>query len=88
MEKVFLCVINFLVSWHDGSITDNILPYTQNHIGNYKVCVHQGFPRSADAVLILVGPITLKQAQTLAHDLCPYLLWTSIAYVSLHQASY
>jgi len=30
----------------------------------------------------------MKQAQTLASDLCPYLLWTSIVYVSLHQASY
>jgi hypothetical protein len=33
--KVFLCAINFPGSWHDGSITANILPFIANNIGNY-----------------------------------------------------
>jgi hypothetical protein len=42
--KVFLCTINFPGSWHDGSITSNILPYIHNNIGMYKMCIDQGFP--------------------------------------------
>jgi hypothetical protein len=72
--KVFLCAINFPGSWHDGSITANILPYIWNNIGNYKMCVDQGFPRSGDAHLILVGPISERQAKRLALNLGPYLL--------------
>jgi hypothetical protein len=36
--KVFLTAINFPSSWHDGSMTANILPYIHERIGNYK-CV-------------------------------------------------
>ena len=61
--KVFLCAVNFPGSWHDGSITADILPYIRKMIGSYKMCVNQGFPRSGDAALILVGPIRHRQAQ-------------------------
>jgi len=85
--KVFLCAINFPGSWHDGSITANILPYIRNNIGNYKMCVDQGFPRTGDANLILVGPISKKQAKKLAPNLRPYFLRISNIYISLRQAS-
>jgi hypothetical protein len=85
--KVFLCAINFPGSWPDGSITANILPYIRNNIGNYKMCVDQGFPRSGDAHLILVGPISKRQAKRLALNLRPYLLRISNIYTSLRQAS-
>jgi hypothetical protein len=85
--KVFLCAINFPGSWHDGSITANILPYIRNNIRNYKMCVDQGFPRSGDAHLILVGPISKRQAKRLAPNLRPYLLRISNIYTSLRQAS-
>jgi hypothetical protein len=42
--NVFLATINFPGSWHDGSITANILPYIGNNIGTYNMCVDQGFP--------------------------------------------
>jgi hypothetical protein len=35
--KVFLCAISFPGSWHDGSITANILPFIQNNIGIQNV---------------------------------------------------
>jgi hypothetical protein len=38
------------------------------------MCVDQGFPRSSDAHLILVGPISKRQAKKLAPNLRPYLL--------------
>ncbi len=85
--KVFLAAINFPGSWHDGSITANILPYIRERIGNYKMCVDQGFPRSGDASFILVGPISHRQARRLAANLRQYLLTISNVYVSLRQAS-
>ncbi len=85
--KVFLCAINFPGRWHDGSITANILPYIWNNIRNYKMCVDQGFPGCGDAHLILVGPISKRQAKRLAPNLRPYLLRISNIYTSLQQAS-
>jgi hypothetical protein len=85
--KVFLCAINFPGSWHVGSITAYILPYIRKMIGSYKMCVDQGFPRSRDAALILVGAISRRQAVCLAADLRAYLLKIFNIYVSLYQAS-
>jgi len=85
--KVCLCALNFPGSWHDGSITANILLYFQKKIGRYKMCVDQSFPRRGDAANILVGPISQTQAQRLARNLRPNLLCLSNVYVLLHQAS-
>jgi hypothetical protein len=85
--KVFLAAINFPSSWHDGSITANILPYICERIGNYKMCVDQRFRRSGDASFILVGPISHRQAWHLAANLWQYLLTISNVYDSLCQAS-
>jgi hypothetical protein len=64
-----------------------ILPHIQSNIGNYKMCVDQGFPCSRDAASILVGPISQKQARTLAVNLQTYPLHLSNVYVSLRHAS-
>jgi hypothetical protein len=64
---VFLAAINFPGSWHDGSITANILLYIHERIGNYKMCIDQGFLRSGDASFILVGPVADK------HDILPQI---------------
>ncbi len=85
--KVFLCAINFPGSWPDGSITANILPYIRKNIGNYKMCIDQGFPQTGDANLILDGPISKKQAKKLALNLRPYFLQILNIYTSLRQAS-
>ncbi len=85
--KVFLCAINFPGSWHDGSLTANVLPYIRDNIRCYKICVDQGFPKSGAAAGILVGPISKKTAWTLAPILRPYLLKISSVYTSLRQAS-
>jgi len=81
--KVFLCAINFPGSWYYGSITANILLYICKMIGSYKMCVDQGFPRSQDTALILVGPISDRQAVHLAANLQPYLIKISNINVSL-----
>ena len=85
--KVFLAAINFPGSWHDGSITTNLLPFITGKIQGYKICVDQGFPRSGDACQILVGPYSKRSACRLAPNLRPYLLRMSATYTSLRQAS-
>ncbi len=83
MAKFFFVQSIFPGSWHDKSIMANILLYIQNNIGNYKMCDDQGFPRSGDAHLILVGMISKRQAKNLAPNLRPYFLRISIIYTSL-----
>ena len=60
--KVIFCAINFPGSWHDGSITANVLPYICTKIGSYKIVVDQGLPRTGNAIDVLVGPISHAQA--------------------------
>jgi hypothetical protein len=49
-SKVFLCAVNFPGSWHDGSITANILPYIRERIGSYKMCVDSGLTQSHNII--------------------------------------
>jgi len=63
--RVIFCTINFPGSWHDGSITANILPCIHKMIGTYKICVNQGLPRSDP--LVMHKPIDLLQICILAY---------------------
>jgi hypothetical protein len=60
--KVFLCAINFPVSWHDGSLMTFMFSYIHENIRCFKICIYHGFPRSGDAAGILVGPKSKKPA--------------------------
>ena len=42
--KVFFAAVNFPGSWADGSLTAQFLHQMKKRIGNYKICVDQGFP--------------------------------------------
>ena len=42
--KVFFAAINVPGSWADGSLTARFLGHLKAKIGEYKVCVDQGFP--------------------------------------------
>jgi hypothetical protein len=81
--KVFLCAINFPGSWHDGSITANLLLQIHKKIGSFKMCVDQGFPIGGDAALILVGPISHRKVAWLAPNLKRYLMKTLNVYFLL-----
>jgi len=63
--KVFFCAINYPGSWADGSVTARFLHHIKRRIGEYKICVDQGFPRSGEASGILVGPIPERSARRL-----------------------
>jgi hypothetical protein len=59
--KVFFCAINYPGSWADGSLTARFLHHIKKRIGEYKICVDQGFPQSGEAEGILVGPFPNNQ---------------------------
>ena len=65
---------------------DSLL-YVVMRIGDYKICVDQGFPRSGDATGILFGPIPERSAQRLHPLVRDNLIRLSNVYTSLRQAS-
>jgi hypothetical protein len=85
--KVFFAAINFPGSWADGSLTARFLGHLKAKIGEYKICVDQGFPRSGDAYGTLVGPVTKRATRRLHRDVRDYLLRISNVRTSLRQAS-
>ena len=85
--KVFFCAINYPGSWADGAVTRNFLPFLRGKIGQYKIVVDQGFPRSGDAYGVLVGPLTKKGARKLHASVQAEMIHRSNIYVSLRQAS-
>jgi hypothetical protein len=85
--KVFFAAINFLGSWAGGSLTAHFLGHLKAKIGDYKICVNQGFPRSGDAYGTLVGPVMKRATRRLHHGVRDYLLWISNVHTLLRQAS-
>mgnify|MGYP001105559182 CR=1 FL=1 len=85
--KVFFCAINYPGSWADGAVTITFSPFIRRRIGEYKIVVDQGFPRSGDAYGILVGPLTKKGAWKLHPSVRTEMVRRSNIYVSLRQAS-
>ncbi len=63
-ESIF-CAINYPGSWSDGTLTTHFFSHIKGRIGDYKICVNQGFPRSGDATGVLVGPIPERTARWL-----------------------
>ena len=71
----------------DGSLAARFLGNLKAKIGDYKICVDQGFPRSGDTNGTLVGLVTKRQARRLHCAICDYLLWISNVHTLLWQAS-
>ena len=85
--KVFFNAINYPGSWSDGSLTNHFFSHIKERIGDYKICVDQGFPRSEDATGILVGPIPERSTRQLHPLVRDNLIRLSNVYTSLRQAS-
>ncbi len=82
--KVFFATIKFPGSWADGSLTTAcFLHKMKRKIGNYKICVDQGFHQSGAAYGTFVGPITKRAAQRLHREVRDYLLHISNVHTSL-----
>jgi hypothetical protein len=85
--KVFFAAVNFLGSWADGALSLRFLHAIKKKIGEYKICVDQGFPQSGDAYGTLVGPVSKRAARRLHGDVRDCLLRISNVHMSLRQAS-
>jgi len=85
--KVFFAAINFPGSWADGTLTARFFHQMNSKMGDYKICVDQGFPRNGDALGKFVGPITKRAARRLHPIMRNYLLRISNVHTSLRQAS-
>jgi hypothetical protein len=86
-SKEFFAAVNFPGCWADGVLTARFLHAIKKRIGEFKICVDQGFPQSGDAYGMLVGPITKRAARRLHRDVREYLLQISNMHTSLRQAS-
>ncbi len=83
--KVF--AINYPGSWADGTLTARFFSHITKRIGDYKICVDQGFPRAGDATGILVKPLPERSACRLHRSVRDHLIQLSNVYTSLRQAS-
>ena len=85
--KVIFVAINFPGSWADGSLKAGFLGHLKAKIGDYKICVKQGFSQNGDAYGTLVGPVSKQQARRFHRGICDYLLRRSNVHTLLQQAS-
>jgi hypothetical protein len=59
----------------------------KRRIGDYKICIDQGFPQSGDAYGTFVSPVMKRAAWRLLRDVRDYLLRISNVHTLLRQAS-
>ncbi len=85
--KVFFCAINYPGSWAGGSLTACFFSHIKGKIGDYKICVDQGFPHSGDATGILVGLIPKPSALRMHSLVRDHMIRLSNVYTPLRQAS-
>jgi hypothetical protein len=72
--KVFFCAINYPGSWADETLAAHFFSHITKRIGDYKICVDQGFPRAGVATGILVGSIPDRSAHQLHHSVRDHLI--------------
>ncbi len=71
-----------------GTLTACVFTHIKERIGDYKIFVDQGFPRSGDATGILVGPTPERSAHKLHSTVRDNsFIRLSNVYTSLRQAS-
>ena len=56
--KIIYACINFPGSWHDFRVATSLIAKVVDNLGNYKICVDQGFPSSGDILNKFVVPLS------------------------------
>ena len=46
--KIIFACVNFPGSWHDAQVSASLITKVVANIGDFKICVDQGFPRAGD----------------------------------------
>jgi hypothetical protein len=85
--KIIHASINYPGSWPDSQVSVRLMELVVRVIGEYALCVDQGFPRSGPLRGKFVGLISKKRRARLAPELRNYLLRLHAVYVSLRQAA-
>ena len=58
--KIVFASLNCPGSWHDSQVSLSLIRKVVQNIGEFKICVDQGFPRSGDLLNEFVGPISRR----------------------------
>ena len=85
--KIIFACINFPGSWHDSQVSLSLISKVVENIGDFKICVDQGFPRSGDLLNKFVGPISRRYRRNLPEETRREVLTRHNVYVSLWQSS-
>jgi len=85
--KIIFACINFPGSCHDAQVATSLIDKVVRNIGDYKICVDQGFPRSGDLLNKFVGPISRRNRANLPPENRRAVLRQHNKYVSLRQSS-
>jgi hypothetical protein len=85
--KIGFACTNFPGSWHDTTVSAQLIRVVIECIGIYCICVDQGFPRSGELYGRFVGPISRRLRAQLAPALRDVVMQQHAVYVSLRQAS-
>jgi hypothetical protein len=85
--KVFFAAINFLGRWADNSLTACFLHHMKAKIGDFKICINQGFPWSGKAYRMLLGWVMNRASRHLHCDVFNCLLLISNIHMLLQHAS-
>jgi len=85
--KIIFACINFPGSWHDSQVSLSLISKVVRNIGDFKICVDQGFPRSGDLLNKFVGPLSRRARSNLPEETRRAALRRHNTYVSLRQSS-
>ena len=85
--KIIHACINYPGSWHDSSVSQSLIEMVIKFIGNFKLCIDQGFPRSGKLFNKFIGPMSSTTRRKIAPCLRKRLLVKHNKYVSLRQSS-
>lgn len=87
LGKIFYACINYPGSWHDSQVCSSLKRIVIERIGEFALCVDQGFPRSGDLEGKFVGPLTETTLQQLSPICRDHIVRLHNKYVSLRQAA-
>ena len=85
--KVIYAALNYPGSWHDSTVSQELIELVIETIGSYCLCVDQGFPRSGLLYDKFVGPISKKAKRKLEPMLRDLVMRKSGIFTSLRQAA-
>ena len=86
-SKIIYSAINYPGSFHDSQVSVGLVNMVLDHLGSYKICVDQGFPRSGDMFHKFVGPVPQRTRDNLAPAMRQTLLKRHSMHVSPRQSS-